>query len=345
MDNEFESIIKAVKNIKLNEDEKFLMRQNVLNSKISSPYYVTQGVKSFYFSFSKFKFAPAFVVILIVILAGGTSAFAEKAIPGDFLYGIKTLVNEPVTGIFALTKKEKTVWQEQLVERRLGEVQKLISKNDLNETKRIYLEDKIKSQIDQFSINANELALQKNESTNSSDLNIRLQASLKAYQNVLTTISDETNIDADTKKETGKLLAVLAESQDKVRDDHKNFELNTEVNSVSVLGKQTEALNLLNSTKLLYKKEKVSLSANIQNQIDDKLREAKTTLQEGKTFIDSSDYANAVGKFQSIISLLNETKLLMFSNVIKGDIENDIDSGDLKSSKTNFSDIEFEKQD
>lgn len=323
MNSEFELIIKTVKNIKLTEDEKFSMRQNILNERLNyfpSPY---QYVESSYFMPARFKFVPAFAMILIVVLAGSTSAFAEKAIPGDFFYGVKTLVNEPVAGIFAFTKEEKIEWQERLVERRLAEAQKLVSKNSLNENTRVYLENKIKNQVNQFSTNANELALQKKETANSSGLNIRLQASLKAYENVLTTLSDNIETDASTKQETKKLLAVLAKSQDRVRDDQKNIELDVEVDSVVVLAKKDTALNLLNSTKLLYQNKKVNLSANIQNKINNKLAEVETELGDGQAFFSSSDYANAADKFRSAIGSANSAKLLILSNTIKGDIEDE----------------------
>lgn len=99
MSNEFESIIKAVKNIKLSGDEKAEMRayllermpivevrqnQNVTNFKNTRLYYYYQNIKNYYFMTNKYKFAPAFVLTFIIILAGGTSAFAEKAIQEIF---------------------------------------------------------------------------------------------------------------------------------------------------------------------------------------------------------------------------------------------------------------------
>lgn len=336
MNNEFENIIKAVKNIKLTEDEKFLMRKNLLANFAPAEIEEYQDVRGFkntrlyYFMTNgyRYKFAPA--MILLIVLAGGTSAFAEKALPGDFLYGIKIFVNESVGEVLALANGKKAEWQEQLVERRLGEAQKLIAKNNFNETNRIYLAGKIKSQVDQFSASANKLALETNESASSSALNIRLQASLEAHQNVLATLSGDTNIDADTKQETGALLAVLAESQDQVKDDQKNLELNTGLVSAtapvsdSAFAKQKEALGLFDSTKLLYEQEKINLSVDLQSQINAKLADIEVALAEGKTFIDSSDYVNATDKFQLEITLLNETSLLILSNVIKGEIEESI---------------------
>ncbi|MFA5778391.1 MAG: hypothetical protein WC870_02825 [Candidatus Paceibacterota bacterium] len=360
MDKEFESIIKAVKNIKLSENEKAEMRASLFANFASlekEEYQNETGFRNtrlYYFMTGgyRYKFAPAFMIILIVILTGGTSTFAEKAIPGNFLYVAKILINEPIIEALSLSEEKKVEWQGKLVERRLEEAQKLVSRNSLDENTRIFLEDKIKNQIDEFSVSANELALQKNESTNSSDLNIRLQASLKAYRNVLTTLSDKTDIETNTKKETKKLLATLEKSQNKVRGNHDNLELN--MNS-SLLAKKTEALNLLNSAKLLYEKEKVNLSINIQNQINYKLAEAETRLEEDKTAVSSIENINEFDESLSAINSINEAKLLMLSNVMKDDIENqmgikeygsDIEDSQLENTeevKVNLSEPELNK--
>lgn len=371
-ENEFESIIKILRNIKLSEEERHLMRthllekidllqvaksDNVTKRETNRLYYYYQNIKEHYFMNNKTKFVPAFIVIVIIAITGGTSAFAEKAVPGDLLYGVKISVNEKVAGVFALSKEEKTEWKERLVERRLKEAQKLVSRNDLDETTRINLENKIKNQVDEFNTSANELALEKDKSANSSDLNIRLQASLRAYQNILESLSGETDISTETKTETGKLVAVLEESKNKVKDNHENLEsgegqqstpvasTNTQITSPAsalALAKQKVAVNLLNSTKLLYQKEGVNLSTNIQNQINDKFAKAEVSIKEGEALIATSDFINATDKFQMVINGINTAKLLILSNVIKGDIEDDIgiddDDGDIEDDDDMFED-------
>ncbi len=356
MNNNFESIIKAIKNIELKKNEKSTMRaylleklvpfqteqaENVTKSKTNRLYYYYQNIKNNYFMLNKNKFVPTLVIALIIALSGGASAFAEKAIPGDLLYGVKTFVNEPIAGVFAFTKEEKTEWKERLVERRLDEAQKLVSKSNLSETNRVNLENEIKTKISEFNVNVNELAQEKNQDINSSDLNIRLQASLTAYQNVLEALAKEPTLAIDTKQETDKLIASLTEYNDKVKIDNKDLELNLGSDNSSALDKQTVAVNLLDSIKLAYQKEKIHLSVNIQNQIDGKLSLAEKTLEEGKVFVTTSDFVNATAKFQAVITSVNEAKLLMFSNVIKSDIEdaNNLEgSGDIEDDQSESAD-------
>lgn len=348
MDKEFENIIKQIKNIKLSTEEKSLMRTHILENlipeeKIKSEYvtipdrnrlyYYYQNIRDNYFMMNKNKFVGAFAVIAIVFITGGTSAFAEKSIPGDFLYRLKISVNEPVASVFAITKEEKTEWKERLVERRLKEAHTLASIGKLDEVKRFGLEEKIKTQVDDFNASVNELALEDNQSAKSSELNIRLQASIKAYQNVLGALMENSGIDSNTKIETEKLIATLENSKNKTKDDNKNIELglgvassnDTTVVSTSdqVSTKQTAALNLLNSTKLSYQKEKLNLSTNIQSKIDIKFASAENSQKDGDAAFVAKDYPKALEKFQEVISGVNSIKLLMLSNVIKGDIEDD----------------------
>ena len=291
---------------------------------------------------NKNKLAVSLAVVAVVAGTGGTSAFAEKSIPGDLLYGVKVSINEPVAGIFAFSREEKTEWKERLIERRLKEAQKLVSGDNLDEETRLTLESKIKSYIDDFNFSAKELASEKGQLDHSSDLNIRLQASLEAYKDVIQSLSGESSMNIGTKNETEKLLATLENSIDKVRNDHDNLNTNksgkqensanTSIDATSTLEDQNTAIKLLNSTKLSYQKEKVNLSENIQTQINNKLALAETFLQEGKAFIDTNDYVKANAKFQLVIDGVNGAKLLMLSNVIRRDIdddEDDIDEDDI----------------
>ena len=304
---------------------------------------------------NKNKLISTTAIALVIALLGGTSAFAEKAVPGDMLYGVKVSVNEKAAGAFAFSKIAQTKWKERLVERRLEEAQKVVSGDVLDESTRIILEEKIKTQIDDFNENLIELKEDEDEdeSEDLSEINIRLQASLRAHQGVLERVLGETNISDDTRVETEKLVSVLKESKNRVKDDHEGLELelganeqdtllssSASANHESALGKQTAAENVLNSVKLLYQKEKINLSANIQSQIDGKLALVETALQEGKALIVSSDYVDAFNKFQLVISGANSTRLLVLSNVIKGNIEDDMDDDDDEEIEDDEDDID-----
>lgn len=243
MDKEFKFIIKILKNIKLKEEEKVFMRARLLEQftpslevdpTVSPLRDLLQDIRNYFFVVNGHKFVPIFVVVFLIIFSSGVSSFAERALPGDLLYGIKVSINEPAVGMFTSSKIEKIKWKEKLVERRLEEVQKLISEDNLKETTRLDLENQIKEQIDDFSSDVSDLSLdleEKDESESSSDLNIKLQTSLDSYKDTIEKISGDINISEDTKQETEKLLTTLGEYKEKVSSDYEDLQSNIKANS------------------------------------------------------------------------------------------------------------------
>ena len=289
-----------------------------------------------------FKFIPSILAVIAVLLIGGATVFAEKSLPGELLHKVKIYVNEPVSGLFAFSKEEKSEWKERLVERRLDEAQRLISSNNFNETKRIDLSDKLNQQIDEFIASVNELSLKKDESINSSDINIRLQASINAYKSIIEKINKDSSMTESTKTESQKIFSSISDLNKKVSLFNDTLESNigtdyskAQNSSIQIpdfslaLEKNNALEEILKSLKLSYQKEKVNLSLNLQNQINNKLIIAETFLEEGKTLVDSKSYAQAIDKFQSAINNVNSAKLLLLSNTIKGKIENDMNIGDI----------------
>lgn len=77
------------------------------------------------------------ILVILGLLMGGSASFAaENALPGDVLFPVKVHVNESVRGAVAVTSKAKAEWGIRLVERRLEEVEKLVTKTDVSEETR-----------------------------------------------------------------------------------------------------------------------------------------------------------------------------------------------------------------
>lgn len=119
----------TISNIRLSEREKSQMMSSIIGT--ASPFQ-----KYFYFSYESFvKVTASFLVVFFV--AGGTvSAFAEKAIPGESLYTVKTGVNEKIAGALAVSTSAKAEHETGLVVRRLEEVEKVLTKEDITDEKK-----------------------------------------------------------------------------------------------------------------------------------------------------------------------------------------------------------------
>ena len=71
-----------------------------------------------------FKLAPALLIVLI-FAGGGISRIADESLPGDFLYLVKTGVNEEVKGLFSVSDEERAEYETTLAERRIDEIEKI----------------------------------------------------------------------------------------------------------------------------------------------------------------------------------------------------------------------------
>lgn len=274
------------------------------------------------------------IVLPIVVLLIVVFVIAEGSIPGSVLYGLKTKIAEPVAGIFSINKEEQVEWDERLIERRLKETEKLITKNKLTETNRNKINENLKNRIESFIFNVQNLVSEKKEITEIADLKLRLEAVLSAYQNILSGLSLNTNVDENTKKEVSILVSTLKVYEVNIKNNRENTEnelvvnedgtianTNIPLSSASVHEKQLEAEETLNGAKLLYQKNKVKFPVGVQVEIDTRFAEAEKLLEEANVFDTASDYINSINTYQKSINLTNEAKLLILTNLIRENIK------------------------
>ena len=87
-------------------------------------------------------------VLFVVFVVGSTGLLAEGTLPGDFLYGVKTNINEQVRGLFVGGSQDRAEWNLELAERRLVEIGKLSAEDRLSEEQREELKRKIINHTD-----------------------------------------------------------------------------------------------------------------------------------------------------------------------------------------------------
>lgn len=133
MNTEFETALEKGKAIGLSKQEKSDMKASLLSYAKNHP--VRSVAPLPWHTYFKSHIALTAFTIL-VIMTGGGSVFAEKSFPGDVLYGVKTGVNEQVRGLFAVSSESKALWQLNLADRRLQEVEYVaLTQSDAEETK------------------------------------------------------------------------------------------------------------------------------------------------------------------------------------------------------------------
>src|SRR3989344_4614931 len=127
------------------------------------------------------------LVVALFISSGGVSYAAEGALPGDFLYAVKTGINEPLQGALAVTQSAKTAWAMEVAGERVKEATTLAAQGRLDTETQGQLETS-------FSRHA-QLAASGIEEQSSISLDIgieaatRFEAQLGEYQRVLTEVA------------------------------------------------------------------------------------------------------------------------------------------------------------
>jgi len=142
MKNDFEKILNSASEVKLTQQEKENIRSAVF-SRIKSDSQSRESLRSDYswFIFLSRHTTAAFVLI-IMFVGGGTSAIAQKSLPGEVLYGVKTSLNENISGWFVKSIKGEAEWELELAERRLLEADLLAEENKLTQERKIVLKKK-----------------------------------------------------------------------------------------------------------------------------------------------------------------------------------------------------------
>src|SRR3989344_6130116 len=103
MDEELKKIIEESERINLGHEQKLKIRNRLIRHMRDRPYLPQKGILEklsgvFGASEPVFKMAPVLIIVLI-FTGGGLFQMAERSLPGDFLYPIKTGINEEVKGL------------------------------------------------------------------------------------------------------------------------------------------------------------------------------------------------------------------------------------------------------
>jgi flagellar biosynthesis GTPase FlhF len=152
---ELESQFEKAKQIKLTQTEKDFMRANLVmlmsKNPVTSPYYLPS-------SWMKPVLSVMSALVLVIIGGAGVSISAAKALPGDFLYGIKVHVNEEVAGVLISSPEQKLIWQGERVQKRIVEIQTLAKEGELTKAKTEVAVKALDTHIDDLNKSAAELA-------------------------------------------------------------------------------------------------------------------------------------------------------------------------------------------
>ena len=244
MKKEFKNFIKSVKDIKLSETEKLVLRNKISEfisfNPIRDKAYIP-GTKNYLSIFEVKYFARATALVLIFgIVAGGSgvSYAASDALPGEKLYNVKVNINEKIEESLAFSTEAKVVVESKQVERRLEETQTLVKENKLSENAKKIVEEKLDEHIQDLTDDINTLK-ESGKVEVVLETTAKLTPVLEVHKDILEEKDGETESliakveDSIQKveKEEDAVLAVVSDSKEENLD--KNEE-NTSVMTMSV---------------------------------------------------------------------------------------------------------------
>lgn len=182
-DKKLTEYVDKLKDIKLSDSSRLRMEESLLEYARFHNVRVDESARSILqvpqstslFTLFKTKTMNVAILVLMLLIGGGTSFAAQVALPGDFLYPVKTEVNENVRSAFAIGADSEAELQTELIANRVAEAEELKAKGKLT-----------------------------------AEVSAELMANIKKH----TDITDKllTEINPDTKVMTASRVAVLVES-------------------------------------------------------------------------------------------------------------------------------------
>ncbi len=329
MDKDFQNIFNKAKQIKLSSTEKDNMRMSLdlftrahpvrnagtgrLLLRAKSKSYISAFAEIF--SLKSLTTKPQFMAIALIIallIGGGTSFAAERALPGDILYPVKVGVNEEVRSFVAFTNQAQAELDTQLAQRRLEEAEKLASEGRLNTKVRADLESRFEGHAQAFEDQAKKI--DSKQSTNTSlEVNSDFETALKAHEQVLGQIA---NGKADTRIQIEPLLLKVRARLGTAVKARSNVEARVSAEAdgefkASSAGKLKAAENKVDEVRRFVTQIKASVSADSYVQAEAQLNTAENVIARGKTEVEAQTYGKAFASFQEAIRIAQEAKLLV----------------------------------
>jgi hypothetical protein len=220
-----EKIYKLGQSIGLTFDEREVMRARLLSKiAISEREALSPFSPMFYWRLvAHMKPQYVSVALLIILFIGGVSTAAEKALPGEPLYQVKTSVNENVLGLLAFTPQSKAQLHTELAVRRLEEVEKLAISGKLDATTTAAAEVKIDSNLAVIKDSVKQLEID-NNSVAAADASSKAESSLKVHEAILGTLVDGNTVVNDSVQDMATKVSIQATalSLDRAGIDSKN---------------------------------------------------------------------------------------------------------------------------
>jgi len=309
------------KKINLKNEDKYDIRRNLLSFMEENP--VRENRLARYLNWKSMlpglklnlQFMPIKIITAVlavaVILGGSATAFAaEGSLPGDALYSVQS-ATEQVRGWMKFSSASKAEWHAKMTEKRLGELDNLLSEGKITEEQKTKLEEKIQNRVEMASQQFEKMK-ERGEAGRVLGIAAKLENSLKTREHIFKNagkmfekLAEKDAKFAEKLKDKASFIALKREDiEEKIKND------NSEKMKSAAKGKMTAAENKIEEVKKFIEKNKEKFGEEAALKAREKLVYAKAVVADGKNKMDEKKYGEAFVLFQKAHWLAQEAKML-----------------------------------
>ncbi len=128
------------------------------------------------------------LLLIALMIGGGTSYAAEGAVPGDALYSLKTEVNEQVKSAFTVSNQAEAQLEARFAEERLVEAEKLAARGQLDEEASAQLSARLKTHYENAETRS-EQAESEGDYESSAAVRASLEGAFRAHADILANLN------------------------------------------------------------------------------------------------------------------------------------------------------------
>lgn len=250
------------------------------------------------------------IVVILLLLGGGTSYVAQGTVPGDALYPVKVDVNDNVRALLAVSDQAKAKLNLDLAHERLMEAEKLAASGKLNADASTQLQTRLKTHVDNAQKNTDAIEASGDLET-AATVHATFEGMFKSYASVLKGINTQVN-----GNDNAALISDIegyannsAQAQARA-GTHVDASSEAQVNATI-----KHADGLITATQAQLENTKANLAANEYTNAQTRLSDAEQAQAQAETLLGNGNYQDAYQQAQNAISAATEAKTMTESAI------------------------------
>ena len=254
----------------------------------------------------------AALVAIMLVIGGGTSYAAESAVPGDFLYSIKTDVNENIENVFAFSDESKAELQVRLVEERLEEAEILAARGELSAAAATDISARLKTHYEAVDMHT-KAAEATGDFTSGATLQANMEGNLRTHAALLTDLNTRVvgNDGMSLISVIGTYIGLSAAAQTNATATIKTS-TNAKVTTAATI---QSANTIISAAQTKLTRAESTLSAEVTIQVKARLAEAVRAQVNAQASFEVEAFSAAYVSAQAAIRLASEADSLIASGL------------------------------